>query len=828
MPKLNIKKILIVVIIFLLLAYAGIVYLNRVVLPTKAKAFIVNALKDYTGKDVTLESVKINVFKGIVLKNLVISDNKKEIISVNEGTCLFFFIPIITKNVIIPSITLKKPIIYLERRADNTLNLQELFPKKDVVVDSPKKKSGLNIIIHTINIVEGVVNFEDNALTPPFKKTIGDINLKLYLSLPASVRFNFKCSVLGKNPVGLISNGEYNFLAKELSSKSSISGLFIKDFSAYYNNSTVNILDGKIDSSFELKFKDDTVSSDGQLQVSKLSFTKELFYGRIDSALSFQLKYGLKSKEFKCSGQADIKDGILTGLITAAKMEGIKALVRFDNSGLVSDKISLRLSGLPIEGSFSLKDFNNPLINVKIPGLDLNSAQQFIAKELDLKFPLAITGSGDLNISFLNKDPVLDSVRLDGFLDLKNTTINLDNFIFPLDNINGRIHFTLKQADWDNLSFKFLDKPYSTKGVLTDFSKPRIDFGLASDELILDSALAIDGKTINIAKFQGKYLSSDFTASGSISTANPESLDTNLSGNINLNLEDLKKQFKGIEKTFDEIKPIGIMNSKFSLEGDVKKIKDCVLDLTVNSPDVSLYGLKLHDFVLTSRQEREVFNITDMHFSFYDGLVNASGAMNLAVEHLPYWLALAADNVMLEKLKLDTPLKDKDIAGIIQAQAKFNGSSNDISKLSGAGKILIKDGRLWELNLFQGLGKLIYSKEFEKIIFKEGSCGFSLQDKYISSDNLALKSDILDLSGKVKIGFDNSVEASVDIRPLGEAMPLNNNFQDLARAILGNVDSIGTIKINGTLKEPKYKFIPFGVNVINGLKDSLIGTIFGK
>jgi hypothetical protein len=208
----------------------------------------------------------------------------------------------------------------------------------------------------------------------------------------------------------------------------------------------------------------------------------------------------------------------------------------------------------------------------------------------------------------------------------------------------------------------------------------------------------------------------------------------------------------------------------------------------------------------------------------YGGTLDAQARMNLNSDNLPYWLSAVAEGIKIEELKMDTPVKNKDISGTIQAQLKVNGFSNDIAKLNGAGRILISDGKLWQLDLFKGFGSLIFTQDFANIIFSQGSCDFAIQDKYVFTENLALNSNVTNLSGRAKIGFDNSIDASLNIAISGESIPISGTFKDVTSAVFSQAGRFGVIKITGTLKEPKYKFQPAVADIIKGLKE----TIFGK
>ena len=98
------KKIVLLLIIIALIVSAGIFYLNKEILPTKAKAAIVAALEDVTHKKVLLGSVHFNIFKGLVLNDLIISDDLNAIINVQEARCRFLFIPLLNKKIIISRI----------------------------------------------------------------------------------------------------------------------------------------------------------------------------------------------------------------------------------------------------------------------------------------------------------------------------------------------------------------------------------------------------------------------------------------------------------------------------------------------------------------------------------------------------------------------------------------------------------------------------------------------------------------------------------------------------------------------------------------------------
>ena len=154
------KRIIVILIIFLVLGiavYGGIIYLNKVFLPVKAKALIVQRAEKAINKKITLQSLQFSIFKGLVLKNLVIYDGEQAIISLRQGSCTLLIWPLFRKQIIIPAVNLNSPVIFLERRADNTFNLLDLLPRKEA---KPSKR-GFGLFIHTLNIRDARIDFRD-------------------------------------------------------------------------------------------------------------------------------------------------------------------------------------------------------------------------------------------------------------------------------------------------------------------------------------------------------------------------------------------------------------------------------------------------------------------------------------------------------------------------------------------------------------------------------------------------------------------------------------------------------------------------------------------
>lgn len=650
------KKIFLTLVILILLFTCGVIYFNKVILPLKIRSLIVEGIKGATHKEASFDSLYFSVFKGLVLKNLVIYDDKETFLKLEEFSCGFLIPPLFFKKIVIPSIKLKSLTVFLTRRPDNTLNIAQLLtPTETAPAPAQKKKFG--VFIYKIAVMNSRVEFKDKTLPSEFSKTIDNLRLVLRLSPPAAVKFNLNFEIAGSPGIKVAAAGAYKMPQRELEAKAAIKDLSAQEFSAYYRDTGISFPQGAIDCLLDIKFKD---------------------------------------KQLKFSGSA--------------------ALAQLDISGLV---------------------------------------------------------------------------------DFKNSSLAMD------------------------VNFQYSGLNYKAQGSINNFKAPQVQLKLASQELSLDSNLQVAGRLVTFSKLDGRYLNSDFSLKGDIDAANPSSLQANIAGAANIDLRDLNEPLKKFKDTLEKIQLGGVVNAKINLSGNINDFKSCLIQANLSSPSLSVYGLKPENLSVDYRQENGLAALPLIRFSFYGGTVEAQANINLLSENLPYRMGVNIQDVKLEKLKLDTPVKEKDIAGNFKGEAKISGFYKEPNRLSGAGKISVSDGKLWELNLFKGLGRLLFARDFAAITIKEGSCDFLIRDEAIFTDNLKMKGEFIELSGVTKIGFDSSIDASVNVRVNDEMAPLSGSFKDVTTAILGQAGRFGVIKITGSLKEPKYKFHPVAFDMLKALKNTL-------
>jgi hypothetical protein len=832
------KTILIILACLIVLSGAGIVYLNNVVLPSTAKSFIIKAIEGSTQKKASLSSVKINIFKGIVLRDLIIYDQEEEIVSIKEVSCIFWFWGLTHKKIVIPSVILDSARLSLERRNDNSFNLTELFlAKKDNPIGlkpgvppatkdyKERPSSGFTFEVYKIKAVDSEINFKDSSFAEPFTQDLNNVDIVIYLSFPDSLKFKAYAQLQGNLKPNIYLNGEFKLPQQELKANILVKNIKPGEFNVYLQPAGVILGGGVVDASVSLSLKDNIMDFDCQASAAKMDLGNDKVSAKFNSQVNANIKYLIEEGRAEYSGNSLFSDTVLSATDFAALVNIEKATVYFDNEGLACDDILARLWGLPINARIKLVNFNDPQFNIGLfSDFDLALARDLLKSKFNLAVPFKVKGKArlslDISADSLNTKPI----KLGGYLDILGASLKPDNMDASVEDIEGRLEFSSDQARAKDLLFKYQSVPCKLSFLLNDFKSPRVTLEAASEEILVKSDFNVNKTIIQINSLSGRYLNSELQVLGSFNTSSSEA---DISGALAINLEDLNKPFARFKDQLDKINPKGKAQVKFSLKGDTRDIKGCAIEARLVSPQVILYGLKPEKISGYYRQQYGVGEVPFLDFSFYSGEIKFSARVNLKSDNLPYALNLSLRGVKIEEVKLDTPASKKDISGIIDAEVKINGFSSDLSKITGVGSVDIIKGKLWELDLFKGMGKLLFVKDFAYIIFHEGSCDFSVQDKNIFTNNLMLKSNMANLSGKVSIGFDSSLEASLNVDIIDKLVPLTGTFKDVTTAVIGSSGKFATINITGTLKEPKYKFRPVVENIIKGLTDTLKQVIRG-
>jgi hypothetical protein len=424
-------------------------------------------------------------------------------------------------------------------------------------------------------------------------------------------------------------------------------------------------------------------------------------------------------------------------------------------------------------------------------------------------------GQGAFNLALQYNSLALEPPLLNGTIDINKALFKSEYGKFPLEGVTGRFDFTQNQLVFKGLEFKYNNTGYKVSGTITNFHKPGVQLDLNSGRLSAKTLFSINDRTIILSALTGRCNDYGFSIQGDIDAADPKDLKAFLSGSLAFELSEDKEPYKNFKDKFKGLRLSGSVKTDFTLNGNLNDIQHSMIDGEVKCGRLSLNNFKFNNLILSFTHRSGISNINYMRASFYGGIIEGSALIDFASKDTPYQFSGDMKGVRIEELKKDTAFKDKDISGVVQTRFGVKGFSNDLSKLNGWGKLSISKGKLWQLDLFRGIGALLFRSDFGSVLFEEGTCDFFIRDKTFFTNDLTMKSALLNLYGTVKISFDKTIAASLKAEFTDEGV-------DAARVsdIAGVIERYSVIEVKGNLEEPKYKLRPDLSNVIGDIADN--------
>jgi hypothetical protein len=404
-------------------------------------------------------------------------------------------------------------------------------------------------------------------------------------------------------------------------------------------------------------------------------------------------------------------------------------------------------------------------------------------------------------------------LEINGSADIYSGQIQLPAFKEPFSNIKGTVNFTNNQLAWTNFSFAYKGTPFSSTGNLINFKEPKSNFELTSKELALRTDLYTKDKIINVRSCSGKYLGSQFLLKGSINT--PDNL-WDIKGDLKIRLQDIQNLLPAdASGLLKKIALSGTGLARGSLKGNIGDLKNLAAAVKFSSPSVSVYGLKMRGLYFTLTQKDGLLSLERFNARAYGGGVNLEFKMDLNTANSAYSSSLNLSEIDLAKLKLDTKLKDKDLQGILNLKSQIQGNANSLDTLQGSGSCFIKNGKIWEINLFKGMGELILLPIYQKILFDRAEASFTIRNKNIHIANGFFGGKRMDLAGEGNIGFDGALDLEFQTEINEDLIKESPDLRKFTSAVIGN---LLVIRIKGTLEKPEYKVVPATKELIKEIK----------
>lgn len=308
------RRLMLIFCACLILGTAAYFYIDTVFLPVQLKALITTKAKTLLGREVSIGTMDFRLLKGFVVENITIArkDNpNRPFIQIRKVTFNLLLTPIVQKKaVIIPTITVKDPFIFISRDENRNWNFADLL-------ELPKTKNNnvLPILLRKLVLENGEIQYADKSREQIFFESIQQIHLTTTLSLNKGVRFLVSARV-PKRQSQMTIKGNYHLTDKNLTMQVILDRIRLADYLplVYSSAPYLNLSDGIISSAdFSLSYAHARLQARGDFILENTE-ARAGEAGQIKGAVHVaDMLLSWQDKKWDASGRVQIPSALLTG-----------------------------------------------------------------------------------------------------------------------------------------------------------------------------------------------------------------------------------------------------------------------------------------------------------------------------------------------------------------------------------------------------------------------------------------------------------------------------------------------------------------------------------
>ena len=175
-----------------ILSYFLYFYVQNIFLPVQFKHFVIAKAQEYLHRHVTIDEIHFNPLRGFIVRNLIVYQKDapdRVFLQADELAFHVLLAPIFQKKILlIPSISVKGPVIQLTREDKDRWNFSDLItPGRET-----KPMSSWIIVPRKIIVKDGEIALADQSVPEGFHEVISDIDLDARFSLNKIIRFTLE------------------------------------------------------------------------------------------------------------------------------------------------------------------------------------------------------------------------------------------------------------------------------------------------------------------------------------------------------------------------------------------------------------------------------------------------------------------------------------------------------------------------------------------------------------------------------------------------------------------------------------------------------------
>ena len=140
------------------------------------------------------------------------------------------------------------------------------------------------------------------------------------------------------------------------------------------------------------------------------------------------------------------------------------------------------------------------------------------------------------------------------------------------------------------------------------------------------------------------------------------------------------------------------------------------------------------------------------------GAVSGSFRMRGEEPEAPFVAALKIEGVNAAKLSTDAGWSEGQALGTLSGNVDAHGSTNEVARLEGTGRLHIRDGRFRQLELLETIGLALQIRQLSDLRLKDGRAEFHLADEKAFVDALSLEALDLRITAEGLVRFDGKLQ----------------------------------------------------------------------
>lgn len=154
---------------------------------------------------------------------------------------------------------------------------------------------------------------------------------------------------------------------------------------------------------------------------------------------------------------------------------------------------------------------------------------------------------------------------------------------------------------------------------------------------------------------------------------------------------------------------------------------------------------------------REI-SLPELQATLAGGTVAGKFALKTEGKKPPFTLNLTLDRIDAGLLSAQMDSALGKAAGAIGGTLEMHGNARDVEDAEGSGSLLVRDGRVQQLELFEAIGDVLQIRQLSDLQLKEGRATFRLGEKRAWVDDLTLEAADLRLSAKGEVFFSGRIQ----------------------------------------------------------------------